>query len=263
MKYSDIAKDSLRILAAGQYKCGSDVIKLSIRSGIQGTKAIPDPSLLNLTSTKGGRGGSGGRIVLCQGDTLDAAQYALKNIPGCKHVAVLNFASDTNPGGGYKSNQRGTQEESNCRRSSLPLCLESAPYPIGATGVIYSPQVVVFRSNEKSGYTLLPDPYHVGVISAALRQCDVTVPKQRIELLTKIDGVLRCAVHNQHDCVVLGAWGCGAFGNDPKDIALAHSEIVNSYVGQNGLETVIFAIPKGVNFDAFKEIFSSCDLHVL
>jgi uncharacterized protein (TIGR02452 family) len=35
----------------------------------------------------------------------------------------------------------------------------------------------------------------------------------------RIDRVLRIAAAHGHDAVVLGAWGCGVFGNDPRDVA--------------------------------------------
>ena len=47
----------------------------------------------------------------------------------------------------------------------------------------------------------------------------------------RINKVLRIGASNNHDGIVLGAWGCGAYGNDPWLIAgLFKSEIDNNSV---------------------------------
>merc|ERR1712232_1085148 len=65
-------------------------------------------------------------------------------------------------------------------------------------------------------YRLVQEPYWVGVIAAALRS---TGSIRDVD--DKIDGVLRVAANQGHRQLVLGAWGCGAFGNDAAQIAAA------------------------------------------
>lgn len=48
---------------------------------------------------------------------------------------------------------------------------------------------------------------------------------------------------------VAGAWGCGVFRQDPKFVARVLIEEL-TYP-----KTVVFAIPAGRNYDAFKEVF--------
>ena len=87
---------------------------------------------------------------------------------GCSGVCVLDFASDSERGSGWRGNQAGSQEESLCRASSLGRALERLPYPIPEYGCAHIPEVCVFRD---AAGALLDAPFHVGVIAAAL--CDI------------------------------------------------------------------------------------------
>lgn len=49
---------------------------------------------------------------------------------------VLDFASDSNPGGGWRGGQRGTQEEALCRCSSLGVTLERFYNAVGAAAYV-------------------------------------------------------------------------------------------------------------------------------
>ena len=129
-------------------------------------------------------------------------------------MCVLDFASDTTAGGGWRGNQVGTQEESLCRNSSLGRALEALPYPLPALGVAYVPEVAVLRV-ESAPRTLLSPPFHVAAVAAALRDVGGDDPdkKQRAFLAAKVEGVLSAMAGHKHDAIVLGSWGCGAFGN--------------------------------------------------
>eukprot|EP00966_Prymnesium_polylepis_P183503 4252632-Prymnesium_polylepis.1 len=54
--------------------------------------------------------------------SFEAARRLIER--GSTRVAVLDFASDSEPGGGWRGGQQGTQEESLCRSSSLGRALE-------------------------------------------------------------------------------------------------------------------------------------------
>lgn len=74
--------------------------------------------------------------------------------------------------------------------------------------------------------------------------------------------VLTTAEHNQHAVVVLGAWGCGAFQNDPSIIAIAARAAVSSPRFSGAFRHVVFAIPgtgkrSQQNLEAFREVFSA------
>src|SRR5207244_3589918 len=144
-------------------------------------------------------------------------------------VVALNFASARHPGGGFLGGARA-QEESLCRSSALYACINGNPmyaHHAPLTGgfytnyAIYSPDVPVFRSD---GGDWLDEPYLCSFITSpavnvgALRggeSGDVI----RDEMRERIEKVLAIAAAHGHIAVVLGAWGCGVFRNDPEMIA--------------------------------------------
>ena len=164
------------------------------------------------------------------------------------HSLIRRFA------GGYKSNQQGTQEESLCRRSNLACGLESLEYPIPALGAAWVPDVCVFRADERAGYQLLETPFWIGgVIACALRNFRSDTEKDLEFVRQKIETVLAVAASQGHTSLVLGAWGCGAFGNDAPLVARLFAEALRL---ANGIfATVVFALVSQGHFDAFEGVF--------
>jgi uncharacterized protein (TIGR02452 family) len=71
---------------------------------------------------------------------------------------------------------------------------------------------------------------------------------------SKIRRILDIAAENNHKDLILGAWGCGIFNNDPKHIAgVFMGLLAGEYSGV--FEQVIFAVPgaHSVNHKAFQE----------
>ena len=66
--------------------------------------------------------------------------------------------------------------------------------------------------------------------------------------------VLSLAVDRGHRTLVLGAWGCGAFGADPTVVASAARESIATH--GFGLERIVFAIPETsrANLAAFRSV---------
>ncbi|MFD0318727.1 TIGR02452 family protein [Streptomyces flavalbus] len=147
-------------------------------------------------------------------------------------VAVLNFASARNPGGGYLNGAQA-QEEALCRASALHACQLRVPEfydhhrahrdPFYTDRVIHSPAVPVFR-DDRGG--LLDEPYTAGFLTAAAPNAGVVLsrtPERAAELPTALarraERVLETAAHHGYRRLVLGAWGCGVFRKDPAQVA--------------------------------------------
>jgi uncharacterized protein (TIGR02452 family) len=176
-----------------------------------------------------------------------------------KKVAVLNFANNHSVGGAPYS--AGAQEESLCRCSTLLPCLQvmkhefydyhSSLYAskvidhMGNDDLIYTPDVVVFKTDERAA-TIRPemmyqkDWYKVDVItSAAPELMFVTAPRDYEDQITsRIKKILDVAASQDVDVLILGAWGCGAFGNPIDIVARVFRTLLENY----HFETVEFAL---------------------
>jgi len=167
--------------------------------------------------------------------------------------AALNFASATHPGGGFLTGARA-QEEYLARSSALWACLRDNPMyafhrerqdPFYSDYVIYSPQVPVLRDDTG---VLLEAPDACAILtSPAVRASGVKryVPGRLGEIgpvmWKRILKVLAVAERHGHRSLVLGAWGCGAFGNDGNQIAgLFRQALEENFRG--AFDHVLFAI---------------------
>ncbi|WP_305787338.1 TIGR02452 family protein [Symbioplanes lichenis] len=176
-------------------------------------------------------------------------------------VAALVFASARNPGGGFLNGAQA-QEESIARSSALYPCLLAArefyEYHRAhaeltySDRVVYSPGVPVFRDDRGE---LLPDPYLVSFLTAAapnlgaIRRNQPQLAASMPEILRRRAGrVLEVAAAHGHRRVVLGAWGCGVFGNDPVVVARAFAEALR----ERPFERVVFAVlgPNRTEFES-------------
>ncbi|MFM9001018.1 MAG: TIGR02452 family protein [Opitutia bacterium] len=179
--------------------------------------------------------------------TLSAAR---RHLDAGLRPAALNFASATQPGGGFLSGARA-QEEYLCRSSALFECLHtSAMYslhrrladPLYTDAMSYSPEVPVFRGDD---HALLAQPWKLSIITSAACLATHVHPLERPHIgptmWARMLKVLTVALDRGHDSLVLGAWGCGAFGNDGDQIAgLFRQALENDFRG--AFRSVTFAI---------------------
>ena len=243
--------------------------------------AIPERRLLQKYTTC-----SLDNIRVTKNRTFEAARLLSKEFPD-KAIAVLNFASATNPGGGVLKGS-SAQEECLCRASNLYESLTShqalndfyypnreLANPIHTDRIIYSPRVVVFKTDDKE-YKLLPheDWYEVGVITCAapnLREkpCNQFNQDQgdRVILsdeelykihVSRAKHIFEVAIHHNIKVLVLGAFGCGAFRNNPAIVAKAYYDVLKEYYGVefDRVEFAVYCSPQDdTNYRIFKDTF--------
>ena len=212
------------------------------------------------------------KIEINDDTTLEAAKRICRTNPNANPF-VLNFASAKNPGGGFLSGAQA-QEESLARSSSLYACLtanfEMYEYNRRYSSVfysdfmIYSPLVPVFRNDDGS---LLTEPYAATFLTAPAVNAGVVRQKlpdkiAAIELVNRERArkFLWLANQKQHKTLILGAWGCGVFQNDPHQIARIFKELLADEFA-NCFEQVTMAIydttPTKRVYATFAETFAS------
>jgi uncharacterized protein (TIGR02452 family) len=220
-------------------------------------------------------------------DSLTAAQILASNrakqAKKSDNVCVLNMASPLRPGGGVLAGAT-SQEEFLCARTTLLPSLTEEFYRLPEFGGIFTSDVLVFRSprplGDNAGELGAGERYWVDVISAGmLRFPDLEREEDEVKRLGKKDrevverkmrAVLRIAAAKGVKKLVLGAWGCGAYGNPVGDVAEAWSRVLSASAAEGAkkkkviprevwpdLEEVVFAIPSVKIASGFAQAFGN------
>lgn len=243
-------RDDLRTRAEAHFRemesrFGSE-IKFSINNSIiyGGSGKAPQRSANGLNAP--------GMLVLNVDSTEAVLQY-----PG---AALLNFASYRHAGGGFITGA-WAQEEAICHDSTLynVLCKFESFYAenekklnnsLYTDRAVFSPKIVFERGGNSA---------ECGVITCAApnfgaaRGRGITENQNEAALKQRVDFVISIAEENGCDTVILGAWGCGVFGQDPKLV----SRLFKERLSASSLRLAVFAIPgQNNNYTSFKETFS-------
>lgn len=175
---------------------------------------------------------------------------------GSDHLGALNFASAKNPGGGFLGGAQA-QEEALARSSALYPCLLTQPdyyernraqrSALYLDLAIYSPAVPFFRADDGA---LLPSPALCSVITAPAPNAGAVGDNQPQDLpliaptlRRRAELVLAVAAAEKIDRLILGAWGCGVFRNDPAVVAETFAALLSgSGRFANIFSEVVFAI---------------------
>lgn len=206
--------------------------------------------------------------------TLEAANRLIKEYD-CRHVACLNFASAKNPGGGFLGGSQA-QEESLARSSGLFASLtDKTEYyeynrkcgtALYSDHLIFSPSVPVFRDDSGK---LLNSHYLVSFLTSpavnagAVRKNEPhNIEKIKPSMIQRVRNVLSVAAYHKCDALVSGAWGCGVFQNDPKEIAdIWFSQTVSDDLFKEKFKNIVYAVFDRTKtesvFKAFSDRFKS------
>lgn len=273
MSLTGVAKANLAIVEKGSYVAPSG-------------RLVPLRELIDRSVTK---------TVLYRPDAYDALYAALRPTAGSprievttettaeasrrlveaeheKEVVALNFASAKNPGGGYIRGAKA-QEEDLARCSALYHCLvghreyydENRAHPSMCylDYMMYSPEVPFFRDER---YDLLEEPFLASIITAPAPNAGEAAGRKEaadvpVVLRERARKVLWVAATHGHKNLVLGAWGCGVFRNDPREVAEAFALGLADSALAGAFDRVVFAIwernPERPTKRAFDERFAS------
>lgn len=203
-----------------------------------------------------------------------------------KDGALLNMASRHGAGGGVK-NGSSAQEEEICRRTTLGYSIylydpkqkgtytydESLKsfdaYPMMSDRCgIWSPGVEIFRRSQNGHYGFMTNPGITNVITVpGVQKPELTEDGRAFKEYharmwrNKIRTVLRLALIGGATKLILGAWGCGAYGNPPALVAPLFKEILGEPEFTGAFSEICFAIiedknsAKGGNYGPFAEVF--------
>ena len=195
-------------------------------------------------------------------DDIDSVGAIFKY--GNKKTCVLNFSSYKNPGGMFIKGSKA-QEECLCHESFLYNVLKEKMsfYEYNNTKknrslytnrAIYSPDVLFIREDVVKPCDVLtcaaPNRtafvnYNFGALNEASNDREL---RDRINFLAKI------VSEKQIETLILGAYGCGVFGQDAKKVASYFKEAFKT----SDVKTIVYAVPSGSdkkNFEDFKEVF--------
>ena len=125
--------------------------------------------------------------------------------------------------------------------------LKRLHYPLKPTTAHYTKTILARTAGD---YALAAPPLTVAIVSSAMPNLAgsdrrLGAPGCSAWLHTvrqRIRAVLHASVTEQHDTVILGAFGCGAFGNPPADVARAFADVLGSQEYRGAFHTVVFAI---------------------
>ena len=210
-------------------------------------------------------------ISVVRRKTLDAAIAMQKRYLEMK-IAVHNFASATNPGGGVRHGSRA-QEEALCRCSTLYPVLNTEDnwkkfYTVNRErgdslhddACIYSPEIIICKSDTDKPARLPRDKWDlVDVITiAAPNLRNLTIDDEKLFELqeSRLRHMFTVVAHHGAEIFITGAFGCGAFQNNPEIVAEAYKKILPEFDGY--FKEIVFAIycrpQETINFDTFKRI---------
>ena len=215
----------------------------------------------------------------CKLDCQNVDTFSMVRIlksKGVINIIALNLASPTNPGGGVRRGAKA-QEEDLCRKSSLLFSLESQAAKVyydynrkantfmGTSAMMITPKVEIIRDDNGR---FLPEPVETSVLTCAAPKLvkgeKLNMKNYRSLVYNRIGYMLTVLAHQGFKNLVLGAWGCGAYGNDAAIISdLFKASIVNSkykgYSYNEVFDSITFAVldktDSQYNFKQFKRNF--------
>lgn len=263
------ARETVRIVEDGGYTSPSGAwvdLRADVDAAMRGTLLYRPGEPAEAGTT---RRSSAPPTIIVTPETTGAA--AMRLARAGHDLVLLDFASAKNPGGGFLGGAQA-QEEDLARCSALYACQctqpdyyannRREPSMLYTDHLIYTPRVPFFRGEDG---VLLDAPFVASVITSPAPNAGehrARVPDDdasiRAVLQRRAAQVLAVAARHGHRTLVLGAWGCGVFRNDPVVVAEVFADLLGE---PRGFEHVVFAVyARGRarrNLEAFEARFSA------
>ena len=229
--------------------------RTEIRQSIDNVKEYQDSAVLSVCE----RRFDSMRVVFEEMDSVSAID---KYVRGGGKICVLDFASYNNPGGKFFEGS-SAQEESLCHESFLYNVLKAESIRgrfydkhrgasnkcLYSSHLLYVPGVL-FRDIISCDVIVCAAPNK----TAAVRYNDVAPHIVDRYMEDRCNDVLQAAVSEKVDTLILGAFGCGVFGNSPKLVADCFKELLSERYAYC-FRTVVFAVPDEENGQYFRKAF--------
>ena len=246
-----------------------EFLRESVRMSIEGTNFYDAQDYPTLPAKKFDKT----TVTVVRKRSFDAAISAQRKHLEAR-IVVHNFASATNPGGGVKHGSRA-QEEALCRCSTLYPVLNTEEnfrryYKVNRDrddslhddACIYTPEIIICKSDIEKPARLPRDKWdNVDVITIAapnLHRKKVSDEELFALHERRLRHMFTVVAHHGAEIFVTGAFGCGAFRNNPEVVARAYKKILPEFDGY--FKEIVFAIycrpQEMTNFEVFKKILT-------
>ncbi len=262
---AELGKSAVLISSQGWYlNSRNERMDLSVKAAVAQKQSIPPDAALPRSGQAGARIYDETTIQVSNETTLQAMQRLLRDAGDAK-ILALNFANGLHPGGGFLHGARA-QEECLCRSSCLYLTLVGDPmyahhaarkHPDSTDRAILSPGVPVFRTDDGAE---LDEPWLADFITCAAPYAPIVGIHASAALMdSRIHRILEIARAFDYSDLILGAWGCGAFGNDPAATAQSFRQhLAGDFTG--AFSRIVFAItdwsPERRMLGPFRDVFA-------
>ncbi|MCM1219328.1 MAG: TIGR02452 family protein [Lachnospiraceae bacterium] len=260
--------DKIQIFEDTLKQCESNPLLISaIKNSIKGTVLYKQGDTPEVQAKTGDC-----KITVTQERTFESAKNLLGEYPDSK-IGVLNFASAKNVGGGVVRGA-SAQEECLCRCSTLYPCLDtdylfenyyqmhrSLKELTYTDACIYTPDITVIKSDTNFPESVPENErFSVDVLTCPAPNAYNPIPDDKLLEIHKRRGrhIISIAVKNNIDVLVLGAFGCGAFRNNPEIVARAYKEIIPQFTGYfKEIRFAVYCSPRNTtNYDVFRRIIN-------
>jgi len=253
---AQLGNETVAIAQQGWYETAAGRVDIAkqLQSCVENT-ALFTPADLDELVDAIPQGSRQTKIEVPNETTLSAARRLVVD-GGHANTLCLNFASAKKPGGGFLSGAQA-QEESLARASALyaSLITQTGYYETNrgcgtalyTDHMILSPDVPIFRDDDGD---LLAEPYLLSIATAPAVNAGAVLKNEpdkqsmiRPAMAARIAKLLALAAHRGYEHLVLGAWGCGVFRNDPAEIARLFAEALlrdGPFAGR--FSRVVFAV---------------------